>query len=246
MTLRARPCYARRVVSTKPTLHLVQRFEPEPLVQCPSCKARLPGRQLNEAWIEVPAGEGWLASYRVVMKQAVPVIAEIRVLPQEADHRTPGNWSRDPVSVPADGIPARVLRRLRLTDPIGLFENFVKQWEADQGEEVAQRVFGRFGFRRSEGAVPKRTGRAGRSDAFYARWAAAYVERLQRGSRHPVRDLVTRPPVKIAGFASSRAPDATVRAILHEARRRKLLTRAPAGRAGGELTEKSMQLLLRS
>jgi len=233
-------------VSTKPTLHLVQRFEPESLVQCPSCGAPLPGRRLDEAWIEVPAGDGWLASYRVVMKQAGPVVAEIRVLPAEADHRTAGIWSHDPESVPADGIPARVLRRLRLTDPIGLFERFVKQWEGDQGEEVTQRVFGRFGFRRSGGAVPKRTGRAGRSDEFYARWAAAYVERLQRGSRHPVRDLVTRPPVKIAGFASSRAPEATVRAIIHEARRRKLLTGAPPGRAGGGLTEKSTKLLARS
>ncbi len=233
------------MVSTKPTLHLVGRFEPEPLMVCPSCEARLPGRRLDEAWIEVPAGEGWLASYRVVMREAGPVIAEIRVFPAEGDHRTPGAWSRDPVSVPADGIPARVLRRLRLTDPIGLFERFVKQWEADHGEEVTERVFGSFWFRRSGAAVPKRTGRAGRSDEFYARWAAAYVERLKRGSRHPVSDLVTRPPVKIAGFASSRAPEATVRAIIHEARRRKLLTGAPPGRAGGELTEKSTQLLAR-
>ncbi|MGH2658405.1 MAG: hypothetical protein ACRDHS_01775 [Actinomycetota bacterium] len=229
----------------KPMLRLVQRFEPEPLVQCSSCQGDLPGRWLDEAWIEVPVGEGWLASYRVVMKEAGPVVAEIRVFPAEADHRTAGIWSQDPASVPAEGIPARVLRRLRLTDPIGLFEEFVEQWEAEQGEEVTMRVFGRFGFRRSA-AVPKRTGRAGRSDEFYARWAAAYVERLRRGSRHPVRDLVTRPPVKIAGFASSPAPEATVRAFIHEARRRKLLTSAPSGRAGGELTEKSTRLLARS
>ena len=227
-------------------LRLVQRFEPEPVVACPSCQEPLPGRWLDEAWIEVPAGEGWLASYRVVMKEAGPVVAEIRVFPAGADRRTPGSWSRDPVSVPAGGIPARVLRRLRLTDPIGLFERVVSKWEADQGEEVTQRVFGRFGFRRSGGAVPKRTGRAGRSDEFYARWAAAYVGRLKRGSRHPVRDLVTRPPVTIAGFGSSGAPEATVRGIIHEARRRKLLTAAPPGRAGGELTEKSTRLLARS
>ncbi|MGH2660719.1 MAG: hypothetical protein ACRDHS_13935 [Actinomycetota bacterium] len=227
----------------KPNLRLVQRFEPEPLVACPSCHKRLPGHVVDEAWIEVPVGEGWLAAYRVVMKEAAPVIGEIRVFPTGVDRPTAGGWSRNATSVPAGGIPARVLRRLRLTDPIGLFERFVRKWEAEHGAEVTNRVFGRLRPRRSEAPVPKRTGRAGRSDGFYARWAAAYVERLQRGSRHPVSDLVNRPPVTIAGFASSRAPQATVRAIIHEARRRKLLTGAPPGRAGGKLTEKGTRLL---
>ncbi len=230
-----------------PTLHLVGRFEAESLMVCPTCSARLPGRVVEEAWIEVPAGEGWLAAYRVVMTETGPVIGELRVLPAENAHRSPGRWSEDPSFVPAGGIPARVLRRLRLTDPIGLFERFVKKWESEHGDEVTRRVFGRLSSPPSRTPVPKRTGRAGRSDAFYARWAAAYVERLRRGSRHPVRDLAARPPVKISGFASSSdAPEATVRAIIHEARRRDLLTAAPRGRAGGELTDKAREAVARS
>ncbi len=233
------------LVSKRPTLHLERRLEPEPktLVVCPECSARLPRREVEEAWIEVPAGDRWLVGYRLVMKKVGPVIGEIRVFPAEQGRRTAGCWSGDAASVPAGGIPARVIRRVRLTEPIRLFEHFVKKWKESHGEEVSKRVLGRVWSRRSEAPVPKRTGRAGRSDEFYARWAAAYVERLQRGSRRPVRDLATRPPVRIAGFDSSREPEATVRAIIHEARRRKLLTDAPRGRAGGDLTKKARGLI---
>ena len=85
----------------------------------------------------------------------------------------------------------------------------------------------------SEGfARRKRPGRAGRLDLEYARTAGAYVKHMRR-STTPLADL--------AGEMCLSASQ--VRSILYEARRRGLLTAAPKGRAGGELTEKALRLL---
>jgi hypothetical protein len=76
-----------------------------------------------------------------------------------------------------------------------------------------------------------RPGRRGRSDASYASLAAAYVERLE--SRAPVADLA----------AAWDYSDSRVRNLLHEARRRGLLTRPAPGKSGGQLTKKAIDLL---
>lgn len=91
----------------------------------------------------------------------------------------------------------------------------------------------------------RRPGRAGRSDIYYAIWARAYVEWLRLGSKTPVKDLATAPPVAIAGYSSGEKSwsEGTIRDVLREARHRGLLTRSPAGRAGGELTPKCVSLL---
>lgn len=87
-------------------------------------------------------------------------------------------------------------------------------------------------FDRSELGGSRRPGRAGRPDLFYAEWAARYVTAMRE----------TGPPLpRLAeehGFNTS-----TIRGFLNEARRRGLLTQAPLGRAGGELTEKARELL---
>jgi hypothetical protein len=226
-------------------LHLNQRSEAKDLAACPKCRAPLPRRKVEEAWVESPAVEGWQIAYRLVPGGRSPVVAEVRVYPEESKGPTYGRWSGDAASIPEGGIPTRVIRSLRLTDPIALFDEFVERWQKDFGEEHTQEVFRRFGLEPAPETEPQRTGRAGRSDAFYVRWAAAYVDRLSVGSRHPVRDIAEEPAVWIKGFDtwSGEHKQATVRAIIHEARRRELLTGAPAGRPGGELTKRSMRLL---
>lgn len=78
-----------------------------------------------------------------------------------------------------------------------------------------------------------RPGRAGRRDAFYALWAQRYVDALAETGGRPM-------PVLTDRFHESAA---SIRAFLGKARALGLLTEAPAGRAGGELTSKARALL---
>jgi len=77
----------------------------------------------------------------------------------------------------------------------------------------------------------RRPGRAGRSDIHYARVADLYVRAL--GKPKPVVELSRELYVS----------QSQVRNMLHAARQRGLLTAAPLGRPGGQLTEKARQLL---
>jgi hypothetical protein len=78
-----------------------------------------------------------------------------------------------------------------------------------------------------------RPGRRGRSDLSYARWAAHYVKLEGRPKRLQV--LARQHKVK----------EQAARDILYQARRRGLLTTAPPGKAGGELTDKARKVLER-
>lgn len=82
-----------------------------------------------------------------------------------------------------------------------------------------------------------RPGRAGRHDIEYAHWAARYVRAVEEDARAPVKYLVDR----FAGVEY--VSEQSLRAILHKARQRELLTAAPPGRAGGDLTDKARDLL---
>lgn len=82
----------------------------------------------------------------------------------------------------------------------------------------------------------RRPGRSGRPDAHYAEWAMRYVAAL--GSESAVRTLVEE---EIA--AGRHTTEAAVRAYINKARTRGLLTQAPSGRAGGELTKLGKQVL---
>ena len=225
-------------------LRMSRQHELADLRVCRNCAEPLPGKVVHRAWIEVSPNSKWTGAYRLVMTNSGPAVAEIRIFPTEEKREIPGRWSEEPEAVPAGGIPAQVVRELRLKDPIGLFEEFVGQWTAQLGAEATERIFERFGFTTTD-VVRRRPGRAGRTDEFYATWAAAYVDRLQVGSRHPVKDLVLRPAMRIEPFGSNSAgpSEAGVRAIIHEARKRKLLTVAPKGRAGGVLTRKALRLI---
>lgn len=80
---------------------------------------------------------------------------------------------------------------------------------------------------------PRRAGRPGRNDAYYAMWALRYVQRVSTGSRSPLKDLATEHGLKVS----------QVRDIVSEARRRDLLTATLRGRSGGDLTEQARRLI---
>lgn len=83
-----------------------------------------------------------------------------------------------------------------------------------------------------------RPGRRGRDDLHYALVADAYVHALEVEARAPVAYLV-----QVAEASGEHATADEIRAKVRRARERGLLTPAPPGRAGGELTAKAVQIL---
>jgi hypothetical protein len=81
--------------------------------------------------------------------------------------------------------------------------------------------------------APRRPGRRGRPDLFYAGFAWRYVMLLGDGSTNPVRDLAA----ELRAFGHDYT-DTQVRDYIAEARRRGLLTKSGRGRSGGQLTER--------
>jgi hypothetical protein len=82
-------------------------------------------------------------------------------------------------------------------------------------------------------AAQPRPGRPGRSDADYAIVAAEYVALVESAHRSPTQAMADRYEQNAQ----------TIGRWLHIARQRGLLTDAPKGRAGGDLTDKARRLL---
>lgn len=90
-------------------------------------------------------------------------------------------------------------------------------------------------WRDVRGAQPRRLGPSGYSDLFYARVAARYASLVAAGEAQPMRRMSSE---------QEGVPIPTVRTQVSEARKRGLLTDAPRpGRAGGELTDKAIEIL---
>jgi hypothetical protein len=129
-------------------------------------------------------------------------------------------------------------RAMRLVG-FGAVEDQFRKWLADP--VVGERLGPRWA------QTSRRPGRAGRDDVHYAQWSELYVAALEASPRSPVRHIVQevaagriQPP---GDGDRSHVTDAEVRWYLSEARRRGLLTPAPRGRPGGELTPAATALL---
>lgn len=130
-----------------------------------------------------------------------------------------------PATKDADILGSKLLRRLRLGAVVDEFAELLKDplVQSYLGEEWHQR--------------PVRPGRAGTDDLFYAQWAQRYVDALAVAPDRPIEHLVE--------SADEHLTPAQVRAYLNKARSdsRQLLTKAPPGKAGGELTDRARELL---
>lgn len=121
---------------------------------------------------------------------------------------------------PPGGITTRMLRQVRTGAIIAAYPAPARVFGLIQPDSVPDL------------SVSERAGRRGRDDRFYARWAAEYVGAFSR-SGHPVAEMASR---------HSLSPS-QVRNLVHACRRRGMLTSAPSGRAGGELTARAIDLL---
>lgn len=129
----------------------------------------------------------------------------------------PGNEDR--------AMGARMLRRLGFGDVV----DEATRWLQHEG---VRQMIG------SDWSRPvARPGRRGQADEKYAGWAERYVDALARAPRSPIQLLLRENQDPTVTTAEQ------VRWFLNEARRRGLLTAAPRGKPGGELTDKARALL---
>lgn len=203
----------------------------------------------RDVWIETDLDSGWRAAFRMRVQGGAPVVAEVRVFPAPQERRinghnlVAGEWEAEVggarAPAPAGGLSARVLRRVALQDALRLTMEKIAEIREHVGEEEADQFLAGWGVDKLAGwgldklatEASRRPGPAGRSDRFYAEVANAYVQIAAQP--HPVETLA----------GSMGRPTSHVRQLLNTARERGLLSAAPRGRAGGELTEKALAVL---
>jgi hypothetical protein len=143
----------------------------------------------------------------------------------------PGMWSPAALAdVGGGGITARLLRDIELGGVTPTVRTALEQLASLSRPDAAARSVARAwsAVIRTEEAKPRS---AGRSDHYYAIWAARYV-------RHDGKRYQRKAFAEAEGLTGKQAD-----ALLAEARNRLLLTSRGQGRAGGELTTKGQQLL---
>jgi hypothetical protein len=160
----------------------------------------------------------------VVAQDGSPVVERVEVGPRggEFDHDQLATIRR---ALPPGGLPLRAVRSLTFTDAL----NAARQMLA----EASDYTLNRHRFTRATLDAPRRPGKKGRPDRYYAEVAAAYVQAIERGSRHPAQDVAARRNEK----------PQYIRSLLLVARDRGLLTGHGRGRAGGALTPKAKAIL---
>lgn len=191
--------------------------------------------------VGIPGAPGWSVAAVFLRREEGLVVAELKVFPDEGSEardrrvvrRGPlGNWTRKPSALDglaAGGVTVRLLRQVPLPDLVAEAHT----WFAEVAER-ADRSSGRGPMWALDlTAEPARPGRAGRSDRYYAEWAARYAEKVAAGSPAPIVDLAKEHDLGRG----------QVRDLIHKARGRDLLPRGLKGRAGGVLTERARALL---
>lgn len=204
--------------------------------------------EAGHLWFCLTLRGGWTACYRVIGREGRPVVAELRVLPTppgEVAHAREGEGPQGHHEPPGGGLTAATLRDEVvmgrhvyeiLPEALGSVRRGVGATRVRSGGRdttLFDALFGSLGF--NPGQKPKR-GRRGpkaRPDREFAELAARYLAACESGSRRPVADVAER---------EGRSLEA-VRQDLYRARKKGLLTRQTAGRAGGQLTPRAKKLL---
>jgi hypothetical protein len=182
-----------------------------------------------DCWVEWPIGtSGWTAAARMAPRGQTADVAELRVYPAETlGGRPKGEWSAAALGVratcPGGGVTARLLRKV----PLGIFARATSAFTAKFYEKHPD-LLGRVGLQPPKSS-PRR--RRPMSDVVVAGVAAEYADAVAGGSRRPVEDAASRFP----GTSVKR-----IRYLVHEARKRRLLTE---GHVGGQLTARGRAIL---
>lgn len=198
-----------------------------PLV-APTIEERLPPQPVNvlDIWFEAPLDDGWVVAYRLALQGERVAVSEVRIFPA-AEPRQPnsGRWAASVLGsralVPAGGLKARTLRRVRLR----AFERELSKILRECRVPLA--------FRAPE---PSASGRKrGRKVNLrrYAEIAVFYAEQYEAASTHPTADVAKR----------FHLTPTTARAAVSAARRHGLLTATTRGERSGRPTGLALDLL---
>ena len=202
-----------------------------------------------------------MVAYRLMPGQfGQPVVAEIRVFPRESTEGRPaGEWSAEVLGVyaksPQAGITAEVIRQVSVAEHRQVGREFA-EWLSgvapDRASKFTIKVVPHSAKAPTRGAIntklteakfkavlPTQKRKRGRppihGDQFFAELARDYAQRVAEGSAHPTKDL-----------AESRSMSRVrMRALLNEARKRRLLSGTGRGRSGGTITERARTVLER-
>jgi hypothetical protein len=187
----------------------------------------------HAAWhIQVrPIEPGLIAEYDLRVRDGVPIIASVRVVATTPGlHYVAGEDLPPGAPITGDGVTARALRRV----PVNLHDLVAEALRPHRVEWLNDTA-----FRRTIRMAPRKPGRRGRSDLFYAQLAQRYVETAKTSSS-PVADLAKALSTRRRTIDRDWVSDQ-----IRVARRRGLLSDPPRGRAGGQLTERALELLKR-
>ena len=198
------------------------------------------GPSSGDYWVFDSIDADWLLAQRVTDQDGELVIAELRVIAMPHTERE-WWWVQHSLEKPEeDGFGAEpraaagglAARRVRPAIRTGAAIE-----RARSAERRDRRSAFPSSFRFSDQALeaPPRVGSRGRSDRYYAEFAAAYVAAIDRGERAPVEAVANE-----LGDGHSRT---YVRDTLNIARDRGLLTRPARGRSGGQLTDEARAVL---
>jgi hypothetical protein len=241
---RANPLYFRHVCGTLPP------------VRRKDWTARL-GNEGAWIEIPVPEYEGaWRAAGLFHLVENQVVLSELRIIPNAGKYisaggrptrvrtgqiewafgpveigRGAGEWSRQAEDLrgpPANGVPARALRKV----PLGMLLRLAQEYGQAVSASVPKALPG------WDRAQPVRPGRAGRPDYFYAVWAQRYVAKA--GSRRPIPELAEEFADELSEVKN---PTERISGWLDKARRLGLLVGRGQGKAGGTLTPKGVEVL---
>lgn len=196
--------------------------------------------EVQHYWFIVPLKEGWRVAYRLFERDGRPIVVELRIFPLAGDvpDLHPGDWSVEVLGFdapyPKDGLKASLLKDQVI---IGrhiytMLPALLKKYKGP-GRALFEALFGGLGIDPDVKPRMPRRGPKGWPDEEYAALASEYVKRCEKESRSPVVDLA----------ASHKMSLSALRAALHRARKRGLLTPQTQGLAGGKLTPRAKALL---
>ena len=214
----------------------------------------------------IDVDETWVAKYTFEVREGQPVFTGIEVFPGDARKLKLSRDGREPASPgPPGGLTATALRGVRLGDHLAELYNSLAQRleEAEGAREVGPRPSQLPpGPLRPHGDVlpavatfhaedyglspeelekkPRRRGRRGESDPWYAQVAQRYATAVTGSQRHRVAAAVAEEMSReLKSYYTARH----VKELVYEARQRGFLTPTQRGRAGGNLTDRARAVL---
>ena len=180
----------------------------------------------TEATLHLGHADEWTAWYRLVPQKGLPVVAELRVLPNEDPERLDGRWSGSSSSVPKGGLRSRLATSVRPDQIRRLMHEFLQAATDQLGEGFTELQLSRTGdynVAATRLPAPRATGPRRLKDTELAEIAALYSGFVLDASPRPIHDTAEKLD----------EPKAWVRDRVARARRAGILTRAP-GRGLGE------------